>query len=200
VGGGFFGKLLTFLTLVLIYALAGYVWILPPSRPGSSTPYASSSPQASPAAQTPSPSSTTAPPPPAAATPPPTVAGMPNSVEPPTAPSAPPSPPTTPPAARAPSKEPPAARPPRLPPPSPSVPSADTSRVPVRYHVQVGAFKYREYAEELLQRLSSHGFTGTIVKDGIYRVWVGEYLERNEAERLADDLRTAGFETFLNSR
>lgn len=65
------------------------------------------------------------------------------------------------------------------------------------YRVQVGAFRLRRNAEELLGQLAAHGFTGGIVRDGLYRVWVGGPLERTKAQALAAQLEDAGFQTFI---
>jgi cell division protein FtsN len=72
--------------------------------------------------------------------------------------------------------------------------SADAN---LRYHVQVGAFRSREYANDLLRQLRAHGFTGTLVKDNLYRVWVGGARSRADAEQLARRLEDAGFQTLL---
>lgn len=68
---------------------------------------------------------------------------------------------------------------------------------PRGYRVQVGAFRHKENADDLVRQLAGHGFTGTIVRDDLYRVWVGGPLDRDGAEKLATELQDAGFETFL---
>lgn len=192
-GGSLVDKLLTLLTIALVYAVAGWIWFFPPKssglpgEPPAGAPaqsHTSSIMQAPGSAETGSfPQAATNP---VNAKPPAGVSGA--SI-------APASPAVTQPASAQPS--------PMGGPSSESSPPGPPSGPPrtiARYHVQVGAFRSREYAEDLVRQLRLHGFAGKIIKDGVYRVWVGETLERPAAEHMAADLESAGFETFLNPR
>jgi cell division septation protein DedD len=82
-------------------------------------------------------------------------------------------------------------------------PAADTPATPqpaqqsLRFHVQVGIFNTQEDAQALVQRLQSLGYIATAAAGDVYRVWVGGYLDRETAERLAANLRKAGFDAAL---
>jgi hypothetical protein len=67
----------------------------------------------------------------------------------------------------------------------------------VRFHVQAGVFNAKEDGQTLVRRLRSLGYTATLVNDIVYRVFVGGYVDRGAAERLAATLRRAGFEAVL---
>jgi len=159
-----------------------------------------------------------APAPPAAAVPPPAA-----PVPPTAAPAPPPTAAVPPPAAGAPSgpiSAPPVAgpRPPaqesRRPPLEPrSAPAhvvasggtaqaANPARLAARvggpeFHVQAGAFRNREYADELVRHLQAHGYSVMLVEVPLIRVWVGQPMNRGAAEELAANLRRNGFEAFL---
>jgi len=64
----------------------------------------------------------------------------------------------------------------------------------------VGAFSERQNAEALVLRLRSVGYAVTLTDGPPYRVWVGGYLDRATAERLAHDLEAGGFEATLTPR
>lgn len=66
-----------------------------------------------------------------------------------------------------------------------------------RFHVQVGAFEQRQDAEALVLRLKSLGYAVTLTDGPPYRVWVGGYLDRATAERLAAYLHARGFDAVL---
>jgi cell division septation protein DedD len=66
-----------------------------------------------------------------------------------------------------------------------------------RFHVQVGVFNARKDAQALIQQLKSLGYTVSLGEDDVYRVWVGGYFDRETAERLAANLRNAGFDAVL---
>jgi len=82
-------------------------------------------------------------------------------------------------------------------------PAADTPATPLpveqslRFHVQVGIFNTQEDAQALVQRLQSLGYIATAAPGDGYRVWVGGYFDRVTAERLAANLRKAGFDAAL---
>ena len=67
----------------------------------------------------------------------------------------------------------------------------------VRFHVQAGVFNTKDDGQTLVRRLRSLGYRATLVKDIGYRVFVGGYVDRGVAERLAATLRRAGFDAVL---
>jgi cell division septation protein DedD len=69
---------------------------------------------------------------------------------------------------------------------------------PPEFHVQAGAFKSREYADDLIRHLRANGYTATMADGPLIRVWVGPPMSRSAAERLAANLRANGFETTLS--
>jgi cell division septation protein DedD len=71
---------------------------------------------------------------------------------------------------------------------------------PSRFHVQAGAFDDRDSAASLVKQLRDHGYAVTLVEGPPYRVWVGGYLDRATADRLAANLNQAGFEATLTPR
>jgi cell division septation protein DedD len=75
--------------------------------------------------------------------------------------------------------------------PSASSPGGPT---PSRFHVQAGSFENRDGAIDLMARLRNHGYAVALIGGPPYRVWVGGYLDRGTAERLAGNLRAEGFD------
>ena len=68
----------------------------------------------------------------------------------------------------------------------------------VRYSVQVGAYRTRRYAEELLMELQEMEFPARIERgDGFYRVRVGEFETLQEAIRMEQRLKRAGYPTVI---
>lgn len=66
------------------------------------------------------------------------------------------------------------------------------------YSVQVGAFRNRQLAINLVSRLSTQGFPGRIVEEsGLYKVRVGEYESLDSAIRMEQRLRQNGYNTFI---
>jgi stage II sporulation protein D len=69
------------------------------------------------------------------------------------------------------------------------------------FQVQAGAFSQEEPAKKLLERLAeSFGTPGTVAfaaERGVYRVLLGAYPERPEAEALAAKIRASGLEAFV---
>ena len=71
-----------------------------------------------------------------------------------------------------------------------------------RWRVQVGSFTDSASATELSMLLQAEGYSPVVVsefEDGAaiyYRVWVGEFRERDGAERLGQQLRRAGHQGF----
>ena len=68
------------------------------------------------------------------------------------------------------------------------------------YRVQVGAYRNREYADELLNELKNDGYPAFIViEDGLYKVQSGAYAILDNAVRMEDKLRRAGYNTFITT-
>jgi cell division septation protein DedD len=65
------------------------------------------------------------------------------------------------------------------------------------YRVQVGVFKVRGYAEQLVERLRTRAYHATVVNAATgppYRVWIDGALNRLNAERLVSRLRRDRFD------
>lgn len=99
--------------------------------------------------------------------------------------------PTPPPAApAAPEPTAPAAPAPKAAPAPAAEPRLDANNLPVSWSVQLASLSSRENAEKLQQKLRSQGYNAYIrTIDGMNRVFVGPLLERNEANRLRDQLQ-----------
>lgn len=68
----------------------------------------------------------------------------------------------------------------------------------VLYRVQVGAFRARELAEQLLVQLESQGFPAFLVyEDGFYKVQVGAFAHLDNAVRMEQTLRQFGYNTYI---
>jgi len=71
-----------------------------------------------------------------------------------------------------------------------------------RWRVQVGSFTDSASATELSMLLQAEGYSPVLVsefEDGdtlYYRIWVGEFRERDGAERLGQQLQRAGHQGF----
>lgn len=67
-----------------------------------------------------------------------------------------------------------------------------------RYSVQVGAFRNRNYAEDLQEELTEMDFPARIERgDGYFRVRVGDFKTIDEASRLERRLKRAGYQTVI---
>lgn len=72
-----------------------------------------------------------------------------------------------------------------------------------RWRVQLGSFTDESKARELATLVQSRGYSPVSVTpfvDGgtrYYRVWVGEFRERDDAERLRRELRVSGHQGFV---
>ena len=80
----------------------------------------------------------------------------------------------------------------------------DAARSPgqTRYTIQVAAHSKREEAEQTLLRLEDKQFIGRIRPpqgpgDSYFRVWVGDFGSREESRAMEDQLKEAGFLTYL---
>lgn len=68
------------------------------------------------------------------------------------------------------------------------------------YRVQTGAFRRREYAEELLYQLLQAGFPAYILReDDLYKVQVGAFRNLENAARMESELRRKGYATFITT-
>ena len=84
----------------------------------------------------------------------------------------------------------PAAQPPSAVPGEQMADSKLVASVPATYNVQVGAYKIRENAEVLLQRLQQDGFQAEIVRSsGLYVVQLGPLPSLQDAGRLVERLK-----------
>jgi cell division septation protein DedD len=100
---------------------------------------------------------------------------------------------------------PPAVQPEQTPPaaraaPSPAPTPLGNTAPLAGYHVQVGAFNVREYAQDLMRQLRSHDYPATLVEVSTgprHRVWITGVFDRPAAERLVGRLRNDGFEAIL---
>ena len=69
-----------------------------------------------------------------------------------------------------------------------------------RYSVQVGAFRNRNYAEDLQEELMEMDFPARIERgDGFFRVRVGDFRTIDEASRLEQRLKRAGYQTVIET-
>lgn len=69
---------------------------------------------------------------------------------------------------------------------------ATTPRAPATYAVQVLAVKSAPQVDEVLSRLKGMGFAARVVRDtsGLFKVRVGHYATRDEAQRVERRLKT----------
>ena len=68
----------------------------------------------------------------------------------------------------------------------------------VRYAVQVGAFRNQNYARELQEELAEMDFPAHIERgEGFYRVRVGTFSDLEEAIRMEQRLKRAGYQTII---
>ncbi len=71
---------------------------------------------------------------------------------------------------------------------------------PSTYRIQVGAFRNRNLAINLVYELRSQGFQATIVyEDGLYKVQVGDFESMDNAVAMEQTLRLVGYNTFIVS-
>ena len=57
------------------------------------------------------------------------------------------------------------------------------------YTVQVGAYKRKSYAQILLKKLLKKGYKAFMVKNGTYKVQVDKFKNKQDAQKLARDIR-----------
>ena len=67
--------------------------------------------------------------------------------------------------------------------------------------VQAGAFKNRQYADQLLYELLDQGYPAFLLdQDGYYKVQVGAYLQLGNAIAMEQRLRDAGYSTLITTK
>lgn len=73
---------------------------------------------------------------------------------------------------------------------------------PTGYTVQVGLFRNKIYADNLLLRLKRQGYPAVLDTDptsGFYRVHVGDYAQLDQAVDMEQRLKNRGYTTFLRT-
>lgn len=66
------------------------------------------------------------------------------------------------------------------------------------YRVQVGSFREREYADQLLYELQDQGFPAFLLnQNGYFRVQVGAFKQLSNAVKMEQALRRAGYSTWI---
>lgn len=71
---------------------------------------------------------------------------------------------------------------------------------PMLYRVQVGAYKTRKLADQLLVRLQREGYPAFLIyEDGLYKVQVGAFAVLDNAIRMEQRLRRAGYNTWITT-
>lgn len=74
----------------------------------------------------------------------------------------------------------------------------EEEKTPEYYQIQVGAYREREYAQNLLDQLLEQGFPAFLVEeDGLYKVRSGAFLDLDNAARMEQQLRSYGYNTFM---
>ena len=61
------------------------------------------------------------------------------------------------------------------------------------YAIQIGAFKNKENAERLKEKISREGYTVQIVGNKLYKVWLGKFESREETEKFKVEHNFKGF-------
>lgn len=85
-------------------------------------------------------------------------------------------------------------------PQSPETPQPAATRGSGRFSVQTGAFRYREGADALVERLQDAGHQPRLVRvpdSDLLRVRIGHFSDRQDAERLVTRLRDQGFDAVV---
>lgn len=81
--------------------------------------------------------------------------------------------------------------------------SGDMNAAPhtkLKYMIQTGAFRNKQYADRLQNELEEQGFPSFIIfdkNDGIYRVYTGTYPALDEAAAMERKLKQSGYQTLL---
>ncbi|MBR5583399.1 MAG: SPOR domain-containing protein, partial [Lachnospiraceae bacterium] len=68
------------------------------------------------------------------------------------------------------------------------------------YTIQVGAFRNKLYADNLLLKLKRQGYPAyEDFRDNLYRVRVGQYSQLDQAVDMEGRLKSRGYTTFLTT-
>ena len=68
------------------------------------------------------------------------------------------------------------------------------------YRVQVGAYRERENADDLLMDLRREGFPAFIIlENGVYKVQAGAFAVLDNAVKMEERLRNTGYDTFITT-
>lgn len=71
---------------------------------------------------------------------------------------------------------------------------------PIYYRVQVGAFRNKQYADQLLYELLDQGYPAFLLNEnGLYKVQVGAFLQLGNAIAMEQKLRDAGYTTLITT-
>lgn len=82
----------------------------------------------------------------------------------------------------------------------PACPACPDDKPELFYRVQVGAYKNREYADNLVYELDDKGFPAYLIfEDGFYKVQVGAFRNLGNAIRMEQQLRSAGYSTWITT-
>lgn len=74
----------------------------------------------------------------------------------------------------------------------------DTQQITLQYHINLGVYENRTYAERFLNQLLTQGFPAYIQFDGTYyRIQIGAYNTLKEAVDMEKQLRNAGYSTYI---
>lgn len=66
------------------------------------------------------------------------------------------------------------------------------------YRVQTGAFRVKDYANNLAAKLKASGFSTYIVyENGLYKVQVGAFGVKSNAQAMLEKLKSAGYDGFI---
>lgn len=66
------------------------------------------------------------------------------------------------------------------------------------YRVQTGAFRKREYAQDMLYQLQEQGYPAFLLQEGdLYKVQVGAFRELENAIKMEASLRSRGYSTYI---
>ena len=85
--------------------------------------------------------------------------------------------------------------------PGSSISGQDQTEFPENlYRVQVGLYRIRQNADNMLYELQEKGYPAFILnEDGFYKVQVGAYRQLGNAIKMERNLRRAGYSTFITT-
>ena len=80
-------------------------------------------------------------------------------------------------------------------------PSTESPTEKILYRVQIGAFKNKANADNLVNKLKADGYdTYMVVADGFYKVQTGAFKNRQYANNLANKLKKAGYDVYITTK